>query len=158
MWVLLLFVLIAVVAVAILSNKPGRSENYNVNYALQQLERDIGEIKEVGEDKLHDLEHSILMVAENKESFSFFSPINARYWPQYYYSFPFTNTTQGSWPPGMYTNQTDIEPGYSSGSGWKYAFRPGVSFKAWQRSRWVKNNGMYYFINNGTERDRLRDS
>ncbi len=90
---------------------------------------------------------------EGMEGMSFFNPVNTRYWPQYYYSFPYQYTEGGAWPPGMYSRLYNWQPGYDT-AGWSYWMRPGMSYQRWPRNRWVHNNGSYYFINNGKDRSK----
>lgn len=54
----------------------------------------------------------------------------------------------GQWPPGMFTRLRQWEPGFGVTTGWSWGWRPGVAIEAWPRSRWVENNGSYYFVNN----------
>ena len=55
----------------------------------------------------------------------------------------------GAWPPGMYSRLRQWSPGYDTTSNWSWAFRPGLKYKKWPRSRWVAHdNNYYYYINN----------
>jgi hypothetical protein len=137
-----------------------------VEDVLKNLESSLQHIGQIADEDLENMRDRIYMILEkiedreklgDAEKFSFFHPVNYRYWPQYYYSFPYQYQTQGAWPPGMYTSLTQWQPTFSTGSGWNLALRPGVNYKAWQRGRWVKNNGKYYFINNGGREDRTND-
>lgn len=91
------------------------------------------------------------------ERLSFYHPVNTDYWPYYYYTKPYQYQDGGAWPPNMESRLYNWQPGFSSGTGWSYWLRPGISYNRWPRNRWVKQNGSYYFINNGSEKDRLRD-
>jgi hypothetical protein len=91
------------------------------------------------------------------EGLSFYHPVNTEYWPYYYYTNPYKSKEQGGWPPNMQSRLYNWQPGFASGTGWSYWLRPGISYDRWPRNRWVKQNDKYYFINNGDEKDRLRD-
>jgi hypothetical protein len=91
-----------------------------------------------------------------KEEMTFFHPVNTQYWPYYYYSNPYQYQNSGAWPPGMSSRLYNWQPGFET-SGWSYWLRPGMSYVRWPRSRWVKQNGSYYFINNGSKEDRIND-
>lgn len=93
----------------------------------------------------------------NIENLSFYHPVNTDYWPYYYYTKPYQYEDGGAWPPNMQSRLYNWQPGFASGSGWSYWLRPGISYNRWPRNRWVKQNNKYYFINNGDEKDRLRD-
>lgn len=95
--------------------------------------------------------------APGVERLSFYHPVNTDYWPYYYYTKPYQYQDGGAWPPNMQSRLYNWQPGFASGTGWSYWLRPGISYNRWPRNRWVKQNGTYYFINNGSERDRLRD-
>jgi len=88
------------------------------------------------------------------EGYTAFHAENTRYWPQYYYSFPYNYKYGGAWPPGMYSRLYFWSPGYSSGSGWSYYLRPGIGYKYYPRNRWIRNttNGTggntYYYLTN----------
>jgi len=110
------------------------------------------EIPEVSDEKLANLSDDIFMVVtpskNSKEHLSFFHPVNTRYWPYYYYSFPYNYKYGGAWPPGMYSRLYFWSPGYYTGSGWTYYMRPGMGYKYWQRNVWIRNNGSYYNVTN----------
>lgn len=170
MCVVILLILAILVLLFFLSPREDFGVNDKIEDAMKKLK---DEAVEISDDILDTLKDDVVAVYDRmecdrreydkarelgtSEDFSFFHPINHRYWPQYYYSFPYNYETQGAWPPGMYSKLYHWEPGYSSGSGWSLYMRPGVTYKAWQRSRWVKNNGKYYFINNGGLCDREND-
>lgn len=131
-------------------------ENMDMQHAKKALE-DLAKLKEheipeVSEQELSRLTDKIQMVRTkkdpNKEHMSFFDPINTRYWPYYYYTFPYRNLNSGTWPPNMFSRMYNWYPGFST-SGWSFWLRPGMYYGRWPRSRWVKNNGSYYLINNG---------
>lgn len=86
-----------------------------------------------------------------KEYMTFFNPVNTQYWPYYFYSDPYKYQEGGAWPPGMKSRLYNWQPGFET-SGWSYWLRPGVTYSRWPRSRWVKQNGSFYFINNGSDR------
>jgi hypothetical protein len=118
------------------------------------------ELREIGHDKI-----LIIVVKDpqdssedGKESFMFYHPVNQRYWPNYYYSFPYTYASGGSWPPGMYSRLYNYTPGFNT-SNWSYYLRPGMYYKRWgNNSNWLrKEGGGYYFVNNGTSRERPMD-
>jgi len=76
--------------------------------------------------------------------------INAKYWPTYYYSFPYQYRNSGAFPEDMYTRLRFWSPGFYTGTGWKYQLRPGMGFKYWPRNRWVRKtydgSNKYYYI------------
>lgn len=96
------------------------------------------------------------VVNDGKEHMSFFNPVNTDYWPYYYYTNPYQYKQGGAWPPGMQSRLYNWQPGFGE-SGWSYWLRPGITYDRWPRNRWVKNNGSYFYINNGSKQDRLRD-
>ena len=62
---------------------------------------------------------------------------------------PYQFSHGGAWPPGMYSRLRQWSPGYDTTTNWSWAFRPGLKYKKWPRSRWVAhNNKYYYYINN----------
>jgi len=79
-----------------------------------------------------------------------------RYWPYYYYTLPYRYQQGGAYPPNMYTRMSHWQPGYDV-HGWSFNMRPGMTYDKWRRNVWVKNNGSYYNIDNGTKCDRLHD-
>lgn len=78
------------------------------------------------------------------------------YWPWYNYTLPYRYDQAAAWPPGMYNRFSQLHPGYHTHT-WSIGKRPGTGFKSWPRNRWIRNNGSYYHIDNGTSRDRLYD-
>lgn len=96
---------------------------------------------------------SVLMIKRPtlKENMSFFHPVNSRYWPYYFYSYPYQYKEGGAWPPNMTSRLYNWQPGYDT-AGWSYWLRPGVSYTRWPRNRWVRQNGTFYYINNGCDR------
>jgi hypothetical protein len=139
-------------------------QNYAIT-ALENLNSDLhgGVVIDVGDRFLERFEADVLMVAklENKErtegtmreDLTFNQPVDTRYWPYYYYSYPYRYQEGGAWPPGMFTRMKNWSPGFET-SGWSYWMRPGMSYDKWPRNRWVKNNDSYYYINNGKDRSR----
>lgn len=89
---------------------------------------------------------------DQKEHMTFFHPVNTTYWPYYHYSTPYQYRSGGAWPPGMQSRLYNWQPGFASGSGWSYWLRPGISYNRWPRNRWVRQNGTFYYINNGKDR------
>lgn len=90
----------------------------------------------------------------NSESYTAFSEANTRYWPYYYYSFPYTYKNAGAWPPGMYSRLYYWSPGFYTGTGWQYSFRPGVGNKWWPRNVWIRkqpSNPSYNYVTNGDD-------
>lgn len=79
-----------------------------------------------------------------------------RMWPFYYYTLPYRYQQGGAWPPGMYTRMTHWQPGYDV-HGRSFDMRPGMAYDRWPRDRWLKQNGSHYFIDNGTQEDRIYD-
>jgi len=59
----------------------------------------------------------------------------------------------GAWPSALELTSRlyNWQPGYAT-SGWSYRMRPGMSYTRWPRNRWIRNNGSFYFINNGKDR------
>lgn len=131
---------------------------------LEKLNNEWRHITEITDQKL--LEHfegdQVLLSShptdndeDRKSGASFFNgPADTRYWPYYHYTFPYQYTEGGAWPPNMYSRLYNWQPGFAT-SGWSYWMRPGMSYARWPRNRWVKNNGSFYFINNG--KDRTKD-
>jgi len=107
---------------------------------------------EVSDKELAKLADEIFLVVtpskNSKEHLSYFHPVNTRYWPYQYYSFPYNYKYGGAWPPGMYSRLYFWSPGFYSGTGWMYYMRPGMGYKYWQRNIWLKNNGSYYNVTN----------
>ena len=89
---------------------------------------------------------------DGKEHLTFSHPINTTYWPYYFNSAPYQYQNGGAWPPGMKSRLYNWEPGFSTGTGWSYWLRPGMTYDRWPRNRWVKSNGSFYFINYGKDR------
>jgi len=116
------------------------------------------QIPNVSQSQLRTLQDDIyLAVCPDvgiKENLKFFSAENTRYWPYNYYSFPYNYKYGGAWPPGMFSRLRFWSPGYYSGSGLRYAMRPGIGHKYWPRNRWIrhtsgKKNNYYYVTNRG---------
>lgn len=99
------------------------------------------------------LEYYIELESEGSDEMTFGHPIEINYWPYYFYSAPYQYKSGGAWPPNMQSRLYNWEPGFSTGSGWSYWLRPGITYDNWPRNRWVKQNGAYYFINNGKSRE-----
>lgn len=89
---------------------------------------------------------------QSRENFSYFHPINSRYFPYMYYSFPYNYKYGGAWPPGLFSRLYFWTPGYYIGTGWSYYMRPGMGYSKWPRNRWIRNtqNGKdaYYYVSN----------
>jgi hypothetical protein len=159
---LLLVVLLALVLFLVLWPKHHEKESFgseDQNYAITALEilqSDLhnGTVIDVGDRFLERFELDVIAVAkenDGKEHLTFAQPVDTRYWPYYYYSYPYRNQEGGSRPPGMHTRLRNWEPGYQT-SGWSYWMRPGMTYDKWPRNRWVRNSNHYYFINNGKDR------
>lgn len=125
--------------------------------ALKELEESLKngkEIPKVSDDELYTLLNDVYLVKHPNmiERLSYLPEANTRYWPKYYYSFPYTYKYGGAWPPGMYSRLYFWSPGFYSGSGWQYYLRPGISYKYWPRNRWIRHtkNGKnsYYYVTN----------
>jgi len=123
--------------------------------ALQELEIMIaegGEPPEVSEDELAKLSDDICLVKlpteDTKEDLSYFHSENTRYWPYYYYSFPYNYKYGGAWPPGLFSRLYFWSPGYYTGTGWSYYMRPGMGYKNWPRHRWIRQtqNGKKFLL------------
>ena len=121
--------------------------------ALKELFR-LKYIPIVSDEDLEKLSDYIYLavVGPGKENMSFFPAENARYWPQYYYSFPYNYKYGGAWPPGMYSRLRNWSPGFYAGSGLSYYMRPGMGYNYWPRSRWIRHThggkNSYYFLSN----------
>lgn len=124
----------------------GRVQEVDGNYLMQNADQ-------IEMAKVND---QIALQDADKEHMTFFHPVNTQYWPYYFYSQPYQYQDGGAWPPGMKSRLYNWQPGFET-SGWSYWLRPGMAYTRWPRSRWVKQNGSYYFINNGGLKDRLRD-
>jgi len=83
--------------------------------------------------------------------------VDIKQFPYYHYTRPYRYEDGGAWPPNMFTRMLNWYPGFSTGTGWSYWMRPGMSYSKWPRNRWVNTNGAYYRIDNGGEKDRQRD-
>lgn len=90
--------------------------------------------------------------SHQRENLDFAPTQNTRYWPQYYYSFPYNYKYGGAWPPGMFSRLNFWSPGFYTGTGWSYYMRPGMGYKKWPRNVWLRNTtaggSNYYYINN----------
>ena len=62
-----------------------------------------------------------------------------------HYSYPYD-----AWlPDDLYSRLNYWSPGFYTTSGWSYWLRPGIAInQKYPRSRWVRNNGVYYYILN----------
>lgn len=133
-------------------------------YAHEMLENfDNIDIPMVDDKYVKENFDNILMVkkpssssSDDASSASFLNPPNIRYWPYYYYTYPYQYSEGGAWPPNMYSRLYHWQPGYDT-AGWSYWMRPGMSYSRWPRNRWVQNNGSYYFIDNGGSKARAKD-
>ncbi len=110
------------------------------------------DVPEVSDKELTSMTDDIFLVVtpskNAKEHLSYFNPANTRYWPYYYYSFPYNYKYGGAWPPGMYSRLYFWSPGFYTGSGWTHYMRPGMGYKSWPRNVWMRNNGSYYNVTN----------
>lgn len=128
---------------------------------LEQIFKSGGKIQDVSDEELEKLIDKIYIVRSEvaddttKEHMNFFHSENTRYWPYYYYSFPYNYKYGGAWPPGMYSRLYYWAPGYYTGSGLSYHMRPGMGYKYWPRNRWIRHtkggNQTYYYITNRDE-------
>ena len=160
---IVLLVLVVILIIYLLSrnskNEPFTSDDNEVGKkALLELEYILktGQLPlEVSDEELEKLADSVYMVRtpETKEGMSYFPEENTRYWPQYYYSFPYNYKYGGAWPPGLYSRLYYWSPGYYTGTGWRYYMRPGIGYKYWPRNVWVRNTrggkDSYYYLSNG---------
>jgi hypothetical protein len=96
-----------------------------------------------GDESYNDLS----LTNNEHESFTYFHPVNNRYWPKYFYSYPYQYKQGEPWPPGMFSRLYQWSPGFYT-SGWQTLLRPGITQTVLPRSQWVKNNNHYFFINN----------
>jgi hypothetical protein len=126
---------------------------------LEEMMKNGASIPEISDEELAKLSEDIYLVklpSENtKEKMSYFHTENTRYWPYYYYSFPYNYKYGGAWPPGMYSRLYYWAPGYYTGTGWSYYMRPGMDYKFWPRNRWIRHtkggNQTYYYVTNRDE-------
>lgn len=128
------------------------------NVAVTELEDLLAsgqDIPEVSDEELETMVDDIYMVktpSDEKEGLTSFHAANTRYWPYYYYSFPYNYKYGGAWPPGLFSRLYYWSPGFYTGTGWSYHMRPGMGHKYWPRHRWVRKsaNGSssYYFLTN----------
>jgi hypothetical protein len=133
LWVVLLLILAVILYVYYLKNKKEKCCGYPRNYHKEMFTP--------GESNL----------PKSMDSSRYLPDINARYWPTYYYSFPYQYKYSGAFPDDMYTRLRYWSPGFYTGSGWRHELRPGMGFKYWPRDRWVRStkvggNNSYYYI------------
>ena len=137
-----------------------KEDEHEGNQAIRELftllEND--NIPEISDDELASMTDDIFMVitptSNAKENLNMASNhANTRYWPYYYYSFPYNNKTSGAWPPGMYSRLYYWSPGFYTGTGWTHYMRPGMRQKYWPRNVWMRNNNSYYFVENKNVND-----
>lgn len=141
------------------------SENYVPALSRRRdfEEKEFYEVQEVSPKFIEENAHKIYLVKspqkekdDSMEQMTFFHPVNSQYWPQYYYGQPYQYKFGGAWPPNMFSRLYNWQPGFQT-SGWSYWLRPGITYDRWPRGRWVKQNGTFYFVNNGSEHDRMND-
>lgn len=160
-----LFIIILLVVLLYSLNSKGDDEQFTHEdkirgeRALRELAERIKKGFEPPEVSLEEIQNSdVLMIKVpkelEKENMSYFHAENTRYWPYYYYSFPYNYKYGGAWPPGMYSRLYYWSPGFYTGSGWSYYMRPGMGYKNWPRNRWVRHtqagkNTYYYLTNRG---------
>lgn len=132
----------------------GYRDHFNAMQALEQLRQSKQHVQEVSAEELDKIKDQIAIVqhkeggsSEEMEHFVGGGPINTHYWPYYYYSYPYNVYGGAAWPPGLYSKLYYWYPGFNT-SGWSFWVRPGIDVKRWPRSRWVRNQGNYYYINN----------
>lgn len=154
--IILLVAIIFVVLIGVNRCTLSCNQKTDVDQAYQQLEVQLknGDIVEVNNQEIENLmfDNQVMIVQpSSKEKFTYSFPANNRFWPQFYYSFPYNYKYGGNFPPGMYSRLYFRSPGFYTGSGLTYNFRPGVGFNpaGWPRARWISNNGNYYYITNG---------
>ena len=123
--------------------------------ALQELMKNLDEVEDISDEELNKMLEDIHLVVtpeeNSRENLSYFHPVNTRYWPFYYYSFPYNYKYGGAWPPGMYSRLYYWSPGFYTGSGLSYYMRPGIGYKWWPRNRWIRNQGSYYYVTNRSD-------
>lgn len=127
-----------------------------VYMALTQEQAENSLIRNTSEGSLQG-SHPSTQKETSRENLTFFHPVNNRYWPYYFYSFPYHYLNTGAWPPGLFSRLYEWQPGFNT-SGWSYWLRPGIYYGAWPRNRWVRNNNNYYFINNGHNTKQYREN
>lgn len=122
-------------------------------YALKSFKP--SEIQDLSDEEFQKVVDDIILakfpekeVADDKrENFNTF---NTRYWPHYYYSFPYNYKYGTPWPAGLFSRMYYWNPGFGTGTGWMYYIRPGNDYHPdrWPRNRWIRNNGNYYYLSN----------
>nr|QBK86609.1 MAG: hypothetical protein LCMAC102_04040 [Marseillevirus LCMAC102] len=123
---------------------------------LEDLLKQGDEIPEVSDDELAKLSNDIYLVKlpteDTTEKLELSRSENTRYWPYYYYSFPYNSKSGGAWPPGLFSRLYFWSPGFYTGTGWSYYMRPGMGYKNWPRHRWIRQtqngNHSYYYVTN----------
>lgn len=146
--IVIALVIIALVIIVIYKRRSFTSEeDRNGNEALQELEHRLArgeEIPHLTEEELEDLIDKVYLIkTPQKEEYR---TLNQTYWPQYYYSNPYQHYHGRVWPKGMFSRMRLWSPGFHT-SGWMYQMRPGLKYRH-PRSRWVRNNNSYYYLNN----------
>lgn len=158
-YILIFIIILVIIYILSKNNKnPYTKDDEDIaQKALQELNKSLKigkEIPHVKDEELYKLLKDVYLVKHPNmiEKLSYFPEANTKYWPKYYYSFPYTYKNGGAWPPGMYSRLYFWSPGFYSGSGWQYYLRPGISYKYWPRNRWIRNtkNGKnsYYYVTN----------
>lgn len=120
---------------------------------------DSRKVQDVTDHELKSCENDVILAAfpetksgqeEEKGSRENFNSFNTRFWPHYYYSFPYNYKYGTPWPPGLFSRMYYWSPGFHSGSGWMFYLRPGNDYfpDRWPRNRWIRNNGNYYYVSN----------
>lgn len=159
-WLGMIFLLLILLAIilALLFSKPGsnnsKTESYDAHKAVLELDNMIKRGDEPPEvENIDILLDNVIMIAEPRKRFpttqeGYQTAINENtknYFPYMYYDLQYPI---GDWSPGLETSLTKWSPGFYSGSGWYWWIRPNATYNYWPRSRWVRNNGKYYNMNN----------
>jgi len=150
--VFLLFIIFAILLAVFLS-RSNTSEGFNPHKAVLELEDMIKQgmpIPEVSKEEIDVLLDNVLMIAQPRkqktEGYEMDVNENTKnYFPFLYYDLQYPT---GDWSPGLSTSLTKWSPGFYSGSGWYWWMRPNATYAYWPRSRWIRNNGKYYNMNN----------
>jgi hypothetical protein len=131
-----------------------KKEHLDALKAINDLKLNKQAVEEVSPEFLLENQNNVdiaMIPTPNVEHMTFSQPLNTSNWPYYNYSQPYQYKTGGAWPPNMFSRLYNWQPGYNT-AGWSFWLRPGMTYDKWQRNRWVKQNGNFYYINNGTDR------
>ncbi len=151
MLVLFILGLSALVALSIYVSHRSAEERERVAQQIAaRLEGNISDIQDISD--VH-LEQSNVLMAKvpaeaTRESYAYVNLVNQDYIPHNYYSHGVDNNRFSGWIPGMFSRLRYWNPGFRV-HGWQYYLRPGShDLLNSPQNRWVRHNGVYYFIHN----------